>query len=76
MKISARLAAFLAVIFAAGCLAFAVTGFLSLRDISDPVQAADARGYAWFWMFLAGVAVAFGLASRWIAQTQKKDEDA
>jgi hypothetical protein len=66
MKISARLAALLAVFFAAGCLAFAVAGFMSLSDIADPAQAADARGFAWFWLFLAGVAAAFGLASWWI----------
>jgi hypothetical protein len=66
MKISARLAAILAVFFTAGCLAFAVAGFMSLNDITDPAQAADARGYAWFWVFLAGVAVVFGLASWWI----------
>jgi hypothetical protein len=76
MKISARLAVILAVIFAAICLAFAFTGFASLGGIADPEQAANARGYAWFWVFLALVAVAFGLLSWWIERTQSKDPNA
>ena len=74
MKISARLGAILAAVFAAICLGFAVTGFMSLREITDPTQAADARGFAWFWTFLAGVAIVFGALSWWIARTQKDDE--
>ena len=74
MKISARLGAILAAVFAAICLGFAVTGFTSLREITDPTQAADARGFAWFWAFLAGVAIVFGALSWWIGQTYKDDE--
>ena len=73
MKISAKLAVILAAIFAAACLAFAFTGFASLGSITDPEQAANARGFAWFWVFLAGVAVAFGLLSWWIERTQSKE---
>ena len=76
MKISAKLAALSAVVFAAVCLAFAVTAFTSLGDIADPEQAANARGYAWFWVFLAGVAIAFGVLSQWIDRTQRKNDDA
>ena len=64
----------LAAIFAVICLGVAVTGFTSLGDIADPAQAADARGFAWFWTFLACVAIALGLLSWWAARTQKDDD--
>jgi hypothetical protein len=47
----------IAAIFAVICLGVAITGFTSLGDIADPTQAADARGFAWFWTFLASVAI-------------------
>lgn len=71
MRVSARLAMILAIIFAAFCLGFAITGFTSLREITDPQQASDARGFAWFWTFLAGVGIVFGLLSWWIGKTEK-----
>lgn len=64
----------LAAVFAVICLGVAITGFTSLGDIADPAQAADARGFAWFWTFLAGVAIALGLLSWRIARTQREDE--
>ena len=75
MNISAKMGVVLAAVFAAVCLGFALTGFSSLGDIVDPVQAADARGFAWFWTFLAGVAVLFGVLSWWIGKTEKNDTD-
>jgi hypothetical protein len=65
-----------AAVFAAMCLGFAIVGFSSLGDITDPIQLADARGFAWFWVFLASVAIALGLATWWIAGKQSEDEDA
>ena len=49
----------------------------SPRSVRSPIrpQAADARGFAWFWAFLASVAIVLGLLSWWVARTQK-DEDA
>ena len=76
MKISAKIAALFSIVFAAVCLGFAITGFTSLGDITDPVQASDARGYAWFWSFLGGVGVVFGLLSWWMAGTQSDQEKA
>lgn len=76
MKISAQATVVIAAIFAVICLAVAITGFTSLGDIADPTQAADARGFAWFWTFLASVAIAFGLLAWWIARTHREDEDA
>ena len=73
MQISAKLAGFFSIVFAVVCLGFAITGFTSLGDITDPVQASDARGYAWFWTFLAGVGVVFGLLSWWMVRTYRDD---
>lgn len=61
-------------IFAAVCLSVALTGLTSLDDIVDPVQLSDAKGFAWFWMFLASVAVAFGGLSWWMAHTARDGE--
>ncbi len=56
------------------CFAVALTGFTSMGDITDAKQAADARGFAWFWAFLGSVATAFGLLSVWLLRTQKDGE--
>lgn len=76
MKISANLGALFSIAFAIVCLGFAITGFTSLGDITDPVQASDARGFAWFWSFLAAVGVVFGLLSWWMGRTRSDEEDA
>ena len=73
MKISIQMTMVFAAVFAVICLGVAITGFSSLGDIADPTQAADARGFAWFWTFLAGVAIALGLLSWRIARTQRED---
>ncbi len=64
----------ISVIFAVICLGVAITGFTSLGDISNPTEAADARGFAWFWTFLGGVALAFGFLAWRIARNTKNDE--
>ncbi len=61
-----------AAIFAVVCLGVALKGFTSLADIADPIQASDAKGFAWFWTFLGCVAGAFGLLSWWIVRTEKE----
>jgi len=75
MTISAKLAAFFSIVFATVCLGFAITGFTSLGDITDLQQASDARGFAWFWSFLAGVGVVSGLLSWWMAHPKAEHED-
>ena len=75
MTISAKLAALFSIVFATACLGFAITGFTSLGDITDPQQASDARGFAWFWSFLAGVGVVSGLLSWWMAHPKASRED-
>ena len=74
MKISAQLTVIIAAIFAVICFSVAITGFNALGDITDPVRAADAKGFAWFWAFLGTVAVVFGALGVWIVRTHKEGE--
>ena len=74
MKISAKLATIMCVVFAAVCIGVAVTTFGSLGNVVDPVVLADAKGFAWFWTFLAGIAVVFGILSWWMVRTGAEDE--
>ena len=71
MKLSAQMTVVVAAVFAAVCFGVAITGFTSLGDISDPVVLSDAKGFAWFWAFLGGVAVVMGAVSWWLVRTQK-----
>ena len=64
-----------AAIFATICLGVAITGFTSLSNITDPAEVADARGFAWFWTFLASVAIVLGLLAWWVARNHREDED-
>jgi hypothetical protein len=75
LKISIQATMVIAAIFAAVCLGVAVTGFISLDDIADPGEVADARGFAWFWTFLASVAIGLGLLAWWLARNHLDDED-
>lgn len=75
MQFSAKLTMIFAAIFAVASFAVAFTGFSSLGEIVDPQVASDARGFAWFWLFLGCLAVAFGLASWWIVRTAPRDGD-
>lgn len=76
MKISLQATAVIAAVFAVLCLGVAITGFTSLGGITDPDQIADAKGFAWFWTFLASVAIGFGLLALWLTRTQQSDQEA
>ncbi len=73
MNISPKFAAFAAAPFALICLGFAVNGFLSMGELTDPQQISDARGYIGFWLFLAVVAVVSGALSWWLMGLQEKE---
>ena len=75
MHISPKWAALAAAPFALICLGFAINGFLSLGEITDPEQLADAKGYIGFWMFLATIAIVSGALSWWLMSTQKHDTE-
>ena len=58
-------------IFAAICLSVAITGFVSMGDIQDPVQLSDAKGFAGFWAFLGAVALGFAALAWWMQRNEK-----
>jgi hypothetical protein len=64
----------IAAVFGIICYGVAITGFSSIGEMTDPAQAADAEGFAWFWAFLGTVAVALGAVSLWILRTQNRGE--
>jgi hypothetical protein len=76
LKITAQATMLIAALFTILCLGVAITGFTSLDHITDATQLADAKGYAWFWAFLATVAALLGLASWWMARTMRPEEGA
>jgi len=75
LKLSIQMTVVFAAIFAVICLGVAIPEFSSLGEIADPAQAADARGFAWFWTFLACVSIVLGLLAWRIARTQRGDDD-
>ena len=72
MRISVQLSVVIAAIFAVVCVSVAVTGFLSLDGMEDPVRRADSVGSAWFWTFLAAIATPFGGIGVWMVRTHKE----
>jgi hypothetical protein len=67
MKLSANLACLLAALFAVFCFAYAGFGFSSIDAAMSAEDVENARGYAWFWLFLGGVGVVIAVLSRWMA---------
>jgi len=65
----------IAAIFAVICFGVAITGFSAIGEMTDPVQVADAKGFAGFWAFLGTIAVVLGAVSVWIVRTGKDDEN-
>jgi hypothetical protein len=55
-------------VFGLICLGVGVHGLLSLEGISDEAVRSDARGFAWFWLFLAAVTLLIGLLSGLMAK--------
>ena len=75
MKLSLQTTIWAGIIFAIACLAVAVTGFNSLGEIADPVQQADARGFAWFWMFLAAICAGLSALAWWMVRGMAREPD-
>lgn len=76
MQVSAKLAIYGAIVFAIVCLGVAAHGFISLREITDPQLASDAKGFAFFWAFLGAVGAGIAWLSRWAIRGLLQDEDA
>ena len=74
MKFTLKTTMYGGAVFCVVCLAIAITGFTSLRELTDATQLADARGFAWFWMFLAAVSGAFAAVAWWMARPRAGDD--
>lgn len=72
LNISMRMAMIGAAIFGVISVAFAAHGFLALGDITDPAQASDAKGFVFFWTFLATIAIVLGALAWWIERAERK----
>ena len=57
-----------ALVFGLVCAAVGLHGLWSLDGITDAAVRADARGFAWFWLFLASVLLLIGLLSGLMAK--------
>jgi hypothetical protein len=63
MKISAQMAIWMCAVFALVCLGVAYSGFSALGSVADEAEREASLGYAWFWSFLALIAIVFGVLS-------------
>jgi hypothetical protein len=70
MRISAAVTMWACAAFALLCLGFAYRGFAALQTLTDSAERELSLGYAWFWTFLAAVAVVFGVLS-WMIKAGK-----
>ncbi len=68
MKLTLHMTSLVGIVFALVCLGVAMTGFLSLDEITDATQLADAKGFAWFWAVLGGIGIAAAVTARWLVQ--------
>jgi uncharacterized membrane protein YfcA len=68
MKVTAQMAFWMSLVFGLICLAVGLNGLYQLRTITDEAIRADARGFAWFWLFLASIALLAGLLSGLMAK--------
>jgi len=66
MRITVHLAMWLALAFAALCIAYGLVGFNSIDADTAASLRDDARGYAWFWMFMGGIGLACAAGSWWL----------
>ena len=70
MKISAQFALWSSIVFAIVCLYVGFNGLSSVDAVTDEAARADARGFAYFWLFLGAVALACALVSWWIVRRE------
>lgn len=75
MKLSLQMTMVGGLLFALVCLGVAASGFLSLGEITDATQLADAKGYAWFWTVLGGIGLAVAAVGRWLIRSDARAAD-
>ena len=69
------MAMWMCAIFGLVCFSFAANGFIALPSITSAEDRELTLGYAWFWAFLGGVAVVFGVLSWMIKNGKLGDPD-
>jgi phosphotransferase system glucose/maltose/N-acetylglucosamine-specific IIC component len=75
MKISALMAMWMCAVFGLVCFGFAANGFIALPSMTSAEDRELTLGYAWFWAFLGGIAVVFGVLSWMIKNGKLGDPD-
>ena len=73
MKISAQFAFWAGLVFALLCIGFAINGFSQIDAMADEQARSDARGFAYFFLFLGAVAVASAIVSWRIIRRETPD---
>ncbi|HUL94797.1 MAG TPA: hypothetical protein VLT89_02240 [Usitatibacter sp.] len=68
MRFSLRVTFWAAAVMSVLCFAWAASGFIALREITDAKVASDTQGYSWFWAFLGLVAASMAAVSRWLSR--------
>jgi hypothetical protein len=68
MKVTALMSFWGALVFGVVCLGVGLDGLWSLDALSDEALRADARGFAWFWLFLASIALLIAVLSGLMAR--------
>jgi hypothetical protein len=68
MKVTAIMAFWGALVFGLVCLGVGMHGLWALDTITDEALRSDARGFAWFWLFLAAIGLLIGLLSGLMAK--------
>ena len=63
MKISAQFAFWAGLVFAVLCIGFAINGFSQIDAMADEAARSDARGFAYFFLFLGAVALVSAIVS-------------
>ena len=59
----------LALAFAALCIAYGLVGFTSIDADATAAMRDDAHGFAFFWLFLGGVGLACAGGSWWLLRS-------
>lgn len=73
MKLTARISSLLTGLLAAACFTGAYRSFKALAGIADPAHLRDARGFAWFAVFLGVVFLVIAALSWWIVSAERKE---
>ena len=68
MKLTAQMSFWGALVLFLACGAVGVQGLWSMRAITDEATRADAQGFAWFWLFLAAIALLICVLSAFMAK--------